>query len=102
MELAEAVRSDTENWDPVKTRGQAAVMRTQRSDHFERFLRSHDEPVVGVLQKEKVMQAARELKRVSASTGETEELKRLDAEKREFVHSLFENDVKRKNDQSGR
>ncbi len=89
MELAEAVRAETENWDPVKTRGQAAIMRTQRSDHYEQFLRTHDEPVEGVLQKEKLMQAARELKRAIASAGETEDLKRLDVEKREFVRSLF-------------
>jgi len=102
MDLAEAVRTENESWDPVKTRSRASVLRTQRSDHYGQFLRTHDEPVEGVLQKEELIQAARALKRATATAGESEELKRLDAEKREFVRSLFEDGSGKKTGKSGR
>jgi len=84
--------SSGEDWDPVKTRGQAASLRTARSDRYEQFLRGQEnEPVQGLLPRDIIAAAVRKLKAEAAK--EAEELERINLEKREYVRALFNGDV---------
>jgi CheY-like chemotaxis protein len=65
-----------------------AELRTERSDGYDRFLSQNNDDVSGLLSHEKVAEAMRKLKQ--ASQGEQAELDRIDAEKRAFVKTLFE------------
>ena len=79
----------TAEWDPVKTPGTAATIRTQRSDSYDYFLTQHDDDKVdGVLPREASLQAMRQLKKDAAP--EQESLEQIDAEKRAFAKKLFE------------
>lgn len=80
----------TEGWDPVKSRGSAATLRTARSDRYEQFLRHNggSEPVDGILPRDIIAAAIRKLKKQEAAD-EAAELERIDVERREYVRALF-------------
>lgn len=75
-------------WDPVKTPGKAAEIRTSRSDRYDQFLKGNDDgEVSGVIPKAKLEAASRKLQEDAQSEKET--LQSQDEQKREFVRKLF-------------
>lgn len=78
------------SWDPQTKRGQAATIRTQRTDRYDSFLSDHAEPTDRVVSREKMAAASRKLKRDTES--ERDALAKIDEEKRAFVKALFEPD----------
>lgn len=82
-------RESLESWDPVKTPGQAASLRSARSNRYDEFLQKHaDEvPQQKVLPREKALAAMEELKADSLS--EAMLLEEIHREKIKFVKTLF-------------
>jgi hypothetical protein len=80
-----------DQWDPVRDKGQAATMRTGRSDRYDAFLAELDEKTAqGMVAKDKLASAIKKLKRDSGK--EADSLKAIDSQKREFVKVLYEDD----------
>ncbi len=89
LELVRVFGTPTEEWDPVKTPGQAATMRTARSSRYDEFLRRNadDVPEQTVLPRDIARTAMEELK--ADSRGEAEQLEEIHREKMKFVKTLF-------------
>jgi CheY-like chemotaxis protein len=82
-------------WDPIKTPGESARARSDRSDRYDKFLAAQDPtPVDGVLPKDTAAKAMKELE--ENSKAEKNRLDVLDEVKRNFVKALFEHDSLRK------
>ncbi len=84
--------NDHEEFDPVTTAGQAATLRSARSDRYEQFLQQHQEPVDQTLSREAMVEAAEILKAESEEDGAW--VQKVEREKREFVKALFAEETK--------
>jgi CheY-like chemotaxis protein len=75
-------------WDPQKTPGTSVHARSARSDRYDKFLETHDEPVDKVMPHEVAQKAMRDLKK--AAQKEKEALDKIDEEKKAFVKAMFD------------
>lgn len=79
----------TKEWDPQTMRGQAANVRTERSNRYDAYLETHsEEKVEKVLPHDKAAKAMAKLKKDSEAEKDT--LDQIHAEKQAFAKALFE------------
>ena len=85
----ESVSVSGDAWDPTKTPGRAAQMRTGRSDRYDAYLNAKDEPIEHqVVPREKAQSAMRELKR--AADKEKDLIDQINQEKLAFAKAMFD------------
>jgi len=90
---AAAVETQTLDWDPVKTPGQSATARSERSNRYDTFLENHakdlgKDAAKKVLPRERAAQLMKQLKEDSKS--EKDLLDEIQAQKIKFAEALFD------------
>lgn len=81
-------------WDPEKTPGKSAELRSARSDRYDAYLMAHDEfPAAQCLPREKAQAAMKDLKK--AAEKEKALIDQINEEKKAFVKTMFTEKKKR-------
>jgi hypothetical protein len=76
-------------WDPKASPGTAATARTQRTDHYDKFLVEHDVGAVDqVMPRDRAVAAMKELKKHAETQREL--IDKIDEEKKQFANALFD------------